>query len=199
MVFFKQNPDAYRGSVYMYKDVGERIRFMPWDYNEAYGRCCGYPIEGYMQAGQSSGLSGGSAISPEGWRFNICAEPARCLVDPTDGISRYFRRMWEDAAFRSAVSSRYRALRAGPWSDGTLRGWFASNVAEMRDAAVRNNERWKEVMLAGTTRDAEAAWMAEVDTLQNWLFARLRWMDTALEPDAVAEIATPSVSAFDTD
>lgn len=41
----------------------------PWDYNEAYGTCCGYPIEGFLENGISNGLSGGSAISPEGLKL----------------------------------------------------------------------------------------------------------------------------------
>ncbi len=37
-----------------------------WDYNEAFGQCCGYPIEGYQRNGNSGpGHSGGSAISPQ--------------------------------------------------------------------------------------------------------------------------------------
>jgi hypothetical protein len=36
-----------------------------WDYNEAFGLCCGYPIEGYQRGGASNGLSGGSALSPQ--------------------------------------------------------------------------------------------------------------------------------------
>lgn len=44
--------------------------------------------------GISNGSSGGSAISPEGFRFNICDEPARCVEDPVDGISLWFRAVW---------------------------------------------------------------------------------------------------------
>jgi hypothetical protein len=42
-----------------------------------------------------AGTSGGSAISPEGWRFNICEDKERCTVDPTDGTSVWYRRMWQ--------------------------------------------------------------------------------------------------------
>lgn len=77
------------------KDPGRLVMGPAWDYNEAYGLCCGYPISGYMRNGVSSGLSGGSAISPEGWRFNICQEPRRCQRDPIDGVSQWYRKMWE--------------------------------------------------------------------------------------------------------
>jgi hypothetical protein len=94
-----------------------------WDYNEAFGLCCGYPIEGYQRGGASNGRSGGSAISPQvrrrpvpllsaafarpphasstsspspvqGWRFSICQEPRRCFKDPIDGVSQWYMRLW---------------------------------------------------------------------------------------------------------
>ena len=68
----------------------------PWDYNEAYGLCCGYPIEGFLDEGRSGpGVAGGSAISPEGWRFNICEDAERCVVEPGDGLSQWYRRLWQ--------------------------------------------------------------------------------------------------------
>ena len=40
-----KNPDAYRGSTYMHKDCNGLVAMGPmWDYNEAFGMCCGYPI-----------------------------------------------------------------------------------------------------------------------------------------------------------
>lgn len=42
-----------------------------------------------------AGTSGGSAISPEGFRFNICEDEGRCQVEPMDGTSRWYRRMWQ--------------------------------------------------------------------------------------------------------
>lgn len=51
--------------------------------------CCGYPIDGWQRGGESGpGTSGGSAISPQGWRFNICVDQGRCLIEPGDGTSR---------------------------------------------------------------------------------------------------------------
>lgn len=43
---------------------------------------------GYQSAGISNGTSGGSAISPEGWLFNICLEKRRCKIDPQFGLSQ---------------------------------------------------------------------------------------------------------------
>lgn len=66
-----------------------------WDYNEAFGVCCGFPLEGFKSNGKSTGRSGGSAISPEGWRFLICIDQHRCKVDPLDGLSLWYRKMWQ--------------------------------------------------------------------------------------------------------
>jgi hypothetical protein len=84
-------------NIWNVQDIEKPLRMGPvWDYNEAYGMCCGYPIEGFNNNGTSGpGISGGSAISPEGWRFNICANPERCRVDPSDGLSHWFRRLWQ--------------------------------------------------------------------------------------------------------
>jgi hypothetical protein len=41
--------DGYRGSVKMHKDRGGPLVMGPiWDLNEAFGLCCGYPIEGEL-------------------------------------------------------------------------------------------------------------------------------------------------------
>jgi hypothetical protein len=50
---------------------------------------------GFQQQGASNGTSGGSAISAAGWRFNICQDRGRCKVDPLDGISQWYRRLWQ--------------------------------------------------------------------------------------------------------
>ena len=53
---------------------------------------------GYQTGGKSNGSSGGSAISPEGWLFNICLDPGRCVS--TDGhtllpLADYFVRLMQ--------------------------------------------------------------------------------------------------------
>jgi hypothetical protein len=43
---------------------------------------------GYQAGGRSNGTSGGSAISPEGWLFNICLDRQRCKIDPVNGLAQ---------------------------------------------------------------------------------------------------------------
>ena len=71
-----------------------------WALTQGFGTCCGYPVTGYLANGSSGpGLSGGSAISPNGWIFNICQEQQRCAVlagyDAGNGIALWFNRLWQ--------------------------------------------------------------------------------------------------------
>lgn len=166
-----------------------------WDYNEAYGMCCGYPIDGWQRGGQSGpGVSGGSAVSPEGWRFNICDDPGRCLVEPTDGTSRWYRRMWQDPRFRQAAAMRWAQLRTGPWSDAALKGLVATTTARIKPAALRNYARFAAVLLPAGSGSGEAEWTAAVGQVQDWLLKRVGWMDGAFPQAAAASSAAPSAA-----
>ncbi|GLC61050.1 hypothetical protein PLESTB_001710500 [Pleodorina starrii] len=176
-----KNPDGYRGSVYMSKNVGSPIAFgPPWDYNEAFGVCCGYPIEGFDNGGKSWGSSGGSAISAEGWRFNICDQPLWCKADPIDGISQYFRSAWRDSAMRSATGQRWQQLRAGQLSDGVLAGMVDAQTNLIRGAAIRDYDRWAAIRDSPFFKSRQEQWEYEVGQLRSWLLARARWMDGVL-------------------
>jgi hypothetical protein len=141
-----KSSDGYRGSVKMHKDAqGPLVIGTPWDYGEAYGACCGFPIEGYRAGGRSGpGTSGGSAISPNGWRFNICQDPGRCLVEPADGTSQWFRRLWQDGAFRAGAAARWRGLREGALNDSFFVAAIGRGEQALASsgAAARNNALW---------------------------------------------------------
>jgi hypothetical protein len=191
MVEVTKNPDGYRGSTYFYKDLNAPIGGgVPWDYDEAYGLCCGFPIEGYNDAGASGpGISGGSAISPNGWRFNICEDPERCVWHASDGISIWFRALWRDPVWRTAVAARYAELRAGPWSDDSVTAIIDGPVEELsQGASLRNYERWADVMdveVPPGLPTGPGQWEARVEQLRQWLLERLVWMDEELAAVAV--------------
>jgi hypothetical protein len=175
-----KNPDGYRGSTYLHKDRDSPLQAGPmWDYNEAFGMCCGYPIEGYWDEGRSDpGIAGGTAISPEGFRFLICEDPERCLADPTDGISFWYRRMWNDPAYRNATSAAWSGLRDGPWSDDEIHKIFDTGFQQLSDGPARRNyEAYSEILGDSTTE----TWLNATTRLENWLFDRVSWMDRALE------------------
>jgi hypothetical protein len=155
---------------------------------QAYGACCGYPIDGWQRQGASGpGVSGGSAISPEGWRYNICDDPGRCLVEPKDGTSRWFRRLRLDPRFRQAALARWQQLRAGPWSDAALEALIGDAAARIQPAAARNYDRYAGIFgVAAGTGAGAAAWAGEVAAMQDWLRKRVAWLDSALQVDAAS-------------
>lgn len=55
-----KNPDGYRGSIYMYKDAGPkaRTRWIPWDYNEAFGE----EISGDFETSKSPSFDVSSSV-----------------------------------------------------------------------------------------------------------------------------------------
>ncbi len=179
-----KNPDGYRGSTYLHKDQDKPLAAGPmWDYNEAFGMCCGYPIEGYWEEGASGpGVAGGSAISPEGFRFLICEDPERCIADPTDGISFWYRRMWKDPAFRQATADVWAELRAGPWSDAAIQALYDDGIGQLQGGpAERNYETYSEVLGNDLGPATIETWTNATARLESWLMDRLAWMDTALE------------------
>lgn len=151
-----------------------------WDYNEAFGQCCGYPIEGYDNMGASNGTSGGSAISPEGWRFNICQQPERCLRDPDDGISRWYRAMWQEPTFREAAAARWRQLRAGPLSDRYFTSQMTQMYRQIQAAAMRNYQRWHIQLDSPFFQSHQQQFDFNVNSMHQWLMRRLSWLDVAL-------------------
>ena len=176
-----KNPDGYRGSVYAHKDKYSKLSMGPvHDYNEAYGLCCGYPIEGYQRGGKSNGTSGGSAISSNGWRFNICEEKERCLEDKVDGVSLWYTRAFNlDPLFKRSLTERWRVLRSegGSLSNQVLIGEMDKQKALLSasGALLRNHQRWAAVL--GTSVDQ---FQEGVETMKEWLKARLSWIDLQL-------------------
>lgn len=72
--------------------TAQQLQHVWWQQLTCAGRCC---TAGYQASGTSNGSSGGSAISAAGWRFNICQDRGRCRVEPSDGVSQWYRRLWQ--------------------------------------------------------------------------------------------------------
>eukprot|EP00210_Caulerpa_lentillifera_P006036 g5768.t1 len=176
-----KNPDGYRGSFYFHKDPGGILSAgPPWDFNEAYGVCCGYPIEGYFNEGVSRGRSGGSAISPNGWRYNICVDRGRCIVDPMDGVSWWFRTLLEDNTFRSKLRRRWQLLRRGPWSISTIQSYFSRIRTAISEPVRRNANRWNRELAIKNESASFDEWNDEISRMESWTISRLEWIDARL-------------------
>lgn len=151
----------------------------------------------------SRGRSGGSAISPEGWRFNICIDRGRCVVDPLDGLSLWYRRLWQDPAFRRAVQNRWTRLRAGAWNDENIEFIFNEVRSNTEEAIMRNFAIWEDVLRDRSREENLDIWLNEVETLSEWLFTRLEWLDEQLIKDKelfrslrVRSTTNATISAF---
>lgn len=180
-----KNPDGYRGSTYLHKDKQGPLQMGPmWDYNEAFGMCCGYPIDGWQREGASiDGIAGGTAISPNGFRFLICEDQERCQVDASDGVSFWYRRMWQDPSFRNATSAIWKDLRSGDWSDESIADMVNAAKDQLDQGAVeRNYDAYADILLEGLpSADGRKVWQNETNKIETWLFERLQWMDKALD------------------
>ncbi|MEY3050389.1 MAG: hypothetical protein RLY31_174 [Bacteroidota bacterium] len=158
-----RNVDGYRLSTFLSKDkdsVSPLFKAGPvWDFNLAYGNVdyCTGP-------------------SPAGWavHFNdVC---------PSDAWSVQFwwRKIFEEPAFRYRLCSRWQALRAadGRLSDTRVTGLVDSLATLLGPAAQRNFERWP---VLGTyvwpNSFVGGTYAAELDFLRQWLSQRLAWMD----------------------
>ena len=125
-----------------------------------------YPVVGYNSGGVSGpGKSGGSAISPQGWLFDICDDPERCVIDPTLGISVWFRQLWQvqlrfQGLSRSAEARRPGASRQPMFTDPEpcklkWSPWPSIPCAAVQDPGYRTlvAQRWA-VFRAGPWSDA---------------------------------------------
>ncbi|GAB4821724.1 hypothetical protein N2152v2_008770 [Parachlorella kessleri] len=185
----KSNNNGYRGSQRLYKDAKGPLNFgPPWDFN----------VNGYQNGGVSNGSSGGSAISPEGWSFNICEQPERCTYDPVNGISVWYRSMWQEPAFKAAVARRFQQLRSTVWTDAALTDAVRNIQGYIHDAAMRSFSKWpadffnpyaplqptagKSRLLFAVRLQGEAQLQATADKLIQWTTTRLAWMGAQLQP-----------------
>ena len=86
------------------QDKGKRLDMGPvWSPKNGFGTCCGFPVNGFNDGGNSNGSSGGSAISPSGWLFNICNETSRCDHQPNFPLALWFVQLWEVSLLRTAA------------------------------------------------------------------------------------------------
>jgi len=175
-----KNVDAYRLSTYFHKDKDSkdpRLHAGPiWDFNIALGNA------NYC-----------TAENPEGWiiDFNqFC---------PDDGwiIHFWWKKMWEDPAYRTQLKERWATLREGPLSNERVFHLLDSLSGQLQEAQTRNFQRWPvldtwlwpNVFCCGTYEQ-------HLGFLQSWLTLRLQWMDNALQSlhtdEFVAEKTAPT-------
>ncbi|KAA6420630.1 MAG: hypothetical protein FRX49_09423 [Trebouxia sp. A1-2] len=180
----KNAKHTYHGTSFANKDKGKVLDMGPtWSPKDGFGLCCGFPVDGYENNGISNGTSGGSAISPSGWLFNICNETSRCADhSPAFPLAQWFIRLWDDPSFVQLCTSRWAQLRSSQWSDSSIAAALADVQGSILPAGLRDFTKWSNVLLApyGAT-DPTAFYNQAFTTVSDWTLQRLAWLDGAFQ------------------
>ena len=153
---FAKNIDAFRRSVYLYKDKnsvdGRLVAGPVWDFNLAYGNFEGEESDAY---------------SPEGWMFN-------------QGGNRMFWwvRMMQDELFKIHLRLRWQELRRDILKIASLFQYIDEMRELVQEAQERNFTRWPILgQKVWPNHFVGDTYQEEVDYLKQWIYERISWMD----------------------
>ncbi|HZN66040.1 MAG TPA: CotH kinase family protein, partial [Tepidisphaeraceae bacterium] len=170
MVELTKNIDGFRISTYYHKDRNGKIKMGPvWDYN--------------LSLGNADYNNGGS---PTGWYNDLLS----------DNDYRYFRRLFQDPAFRQRYQDRWQELRRDVLSTPRLMADVDELTSLLSDnngnypvgnsptqvsnnPVVRHYKKWAH--LANDTWPnyyVDPSWINHVNWMKNWLQQRLAWWDS---------------------
>ena len=174
IVELTKNIDGFRLSTYMFKDRSGKLNMGPaWDYNLSLGNA------NYLQG-----------WIPTGWYYSQLG----------DGEYPWWRRLFEDPAFRLRYADRWFQLRKNTLSSSRLLKDIYDTAELLDEAQVRNFNRWRILgsyiwpnwYIASTYNE-------EIDWMSSWLAERLDWMDgqIAYEFAAAPPVINPQDAQFD--
>lgn len=141
----------------------------------------------------------------EGWDTDLLSPaPGAAGVSGFNPQDPYFQRLLTDPNFVQAVSDRWNQLRQGVFSTSNLDANIQSDVNLLSDntgaypvginptgttsPVMRNFQKWPELGVFVTTDgmyDPNGSWIQDVGLMQNWLAARVNWMDSQFIPEPV--------------
>jgi hypothetical protein len=158
-----RNLDANRVSTFFYKDKdsrGGKITMGPfWDYNLAFGNA------NFFSAGNT-----------QGW-----------VVDGVGNGDQYGITFWWDKFrldpyFNSNLRNRWDELRQNKFSNTNLLGIVDSCAAELKDAQVRNFQKFNILSTyVWPNNYIGKSYENEIIYLKNWITSRLTWMDSQIK------------------
>jgi hypothetical protein len=142
-----KNVDALRLSTYMYKPRNGKLGMGPvWDFDRA--------LES----------TDGRDDSPTTWRGT---------GDASDYLKYiWWNRLFEDSNFQQKYIDRWYALRQGPFSTASLNATIDGMANEIREAQVRNQQRWP------GQGPRFGGFQGEIDHMKQWLKTRCEWVDS---------------------
>ncbi len=149
------NVDALRLSTYMYKPRGGKLAFGPiWDFDRS------------MQS------TDGRDDNPRAW--NGTGDGTPFFTYP------WWSRLFQDPDFETQYQARWRELRKTVFSTENMFNVIDSMADELREAQVRNFQRWSIGRRGG--------WEGELNLMKNWLSARATWIDSQFIPRPVFSV-----------
>jgi hypothetical protein len=154
---FAANPDAFRLSTYLTKDRGGKLAFGPiWDFDRGMG-----PDED-----------------------DRAADPTKWMSDEAYlWVTQYWNRLFDDPNFEQRWVDRWQELRSTVFSEANLQATLASHTSQLSAAQARNAARWGGGIAPNGGPLADPGlngWEGEISHLENWLLARVNWIDTQM-------------------
>ncbi len=161
-----RNVDGYRLSSYLYKDkesLGGKIKMGPaWDFNIAFGNADylnGWKTDGFVYKAMET-----EAGSKDYWQ-----------------VPFWWNKLIQDASFRKALASRWKAVRSSFLNTNTLFATIDSAQVVLKDPLARNFQKyplmgkkiWPNYYVGATLSD-------EVNWLKNWMQGRMTWLDAQM-------------------
>jgi hypothetical protein len=161
-----RNVDGYRLSTYLYKDkesLGGKIKMGPaWDFNIALGNA------DYLEGWKTDGFVY-KAMENDGGKNDYWQVPF------------WWNKLMQDASFRKALATRWKAVRSSFLNTSTLFATIDSAQVALKDPLTRNFQKyplmgkkiWPNYYVGATLSD-------EVNWLKNWIQGRLVWLDAQM-------------------
>ncbi len=156
------NVDAYVRSAFYHKDRDQKIKAGPlWDYNFALGGV------GAMEAAPKT-------TTDTGWRYS-----------GTRNVNNWYPKLTADPAFMAQVKTRYQELRKTLLSDAAVKQRMADLAAPLKQAVVRDFAKWPVSAIIKSTTGftggpTAPTWEGQLQVMEDFLIARLAWMDANL-------------------
>lgn len=161
-----RNVDGYRLSTYLYKDkesLGGKIKMGPaWDFNIALGNA------DYLEGWKTDGFVY-KAMENDGGKNDYWQVPF------------WWNKLMQDASFRKALATRWKAVRSSFLNTSTLFATIDSAQVALKDPLTRNFQKyplmgkkiWPNYYVGASLSD-------EVNWLKNWIQGRLVWLDAQM-------------------
>ncbi|MCZ2477198.1 T9SS type A sorting domain-containing protein [Aquirufa antheringensis] len=161
-----RNVDGYRLSTYLYKDkesLGGKIKMGPaWDFNIALGNA------DYLEGWKTDGFVY-KAMDNDGGKNDYWQVPF------------WWNKLMQDASFRKALATRWKAVRSSFLNTNTLFATIDSAQIALKDPLIRNFQKyplmgkkiWPNYYVGASLSD-------EVNWLKNWIQGRLVWLDAQM-------------------